>query len=247
MKHLNILIFIPTFNEKNNVKLIYDKIRSLIKDIDLLFIDDASPDGTGKILDDISTKDQKVKVIHRDSSKKGIGSAHIEGINYGYLNSYDYIITMDCDLSHSPEFIIKFIEKRNSADVVVGTRFQNNNSIKDWNLYRKLLTKLGHLASIIFLGLSYDTTGAFRLYNLNKIDKSFLNLINYKRYSFFFESLYILSYNNYRIIEIPITLPSRVYGESKQKFSDVFLGIRNLFSIFISRIIFRKKYKIKND
>lgn len=245
MKYQNILIFIPTYNEKNNVNLIYGKIRSLIKDIDILFLDDASPDGTGKILDDISKKDQKVTVIHRNSKNKGIGSAHIEGINFAYSKSYDYLITMDCDLSHSPEFIIKFIEIKNNADVVVGTRFQNNNSIEDWNLYRKLLTKLGHLASVIFLGLPYDTTGAFRLYNLNKIDKSFLNLIKYKRYSFFFESLYILSYNKYKIVEIPITLPSRVYGESKQKFSDVFLGIRNLFSIFISRIIFSKKYKIK--
>ena len=241
-----ILIFIPTYNEKTNVKIILEKILSLGLDLYILFLDDDSPDGTGQVLDEIASKHYFVKIIHRKVIEKGIGSAHIDGIKYAYNKNYDYLITMDCDLSHSPSYIPDFIEKKNQADLIIGTRFKNKKSIETWNIYRKLLTNLGHIASFILLGIRFDSTGAFRIYNLKVINQDFLNLIAFKRYSFFFESLYILNYNNYKIIEIPINLPSRVYGNSKQKLRDVFLGMKNLLSVFFIRIFNRKRYKIKN-
>ena len=244
MQNKNILIFIPTYNEKDNVQVIVDLIKKNHSYIDILFLDDNSPDGTGKILDKLSKVNNNISVIHRKGQKKGIGSAHVEGINYAYDKAYDYVLTMDCDLSHSPEYFDSFFDKSNNADLIIGTRFKLNDSIKTWNLYRKILTNLGHFASKFLLGLSYDTTGAFRLYNLTTIDKKFLELIQFHRYSFFFESLFIIHNNNYKITEIPISLPSRVYGSSKQKFSDVFFGIKNLLSIFYSRLFNKKKYKI---
>lgn len=241
------LIFIPTYNEKTNVKIIYDKLNDLKLEFELLFLDDDSPDGTGLILDEISKSDNKVKIIHRKTSERGIGSAHMDGINYAYDKNYNYLITMDCDLSHSPEYIYDFIKLKQNYDLVIGTRFINKESIISWNLYRKILTYLGHLASRLFLGLKHDSTGAFRLYNLNNIDRNFVNLINFKRYSFFFESLFILNYNKYKIGEIPINLPSRVYGQSKQTFKDVFIGVKNLFLIFLNRIFNKDKYRIKKN
>lgn len=245
MQNKNILIFIPTYNEKDNVRVIVDLINNNHSYLDILFLDDNSPDGTGEILDIISQEKNNISVIHRKGQKKGIGSAHVEGIKFAYHKGYDYILTMDCDLSHSPEYFDSFFDKSESADLIVGTRFELNDSIKNWNLYRKLLTNLGHFASKFFLGLTYDTTGAFRLYNLNTLDKKFLDLITFHRYSFFFESLFIIHNNNYRIIEIPISLPSRVYGSSKQKFSDIFFGIKNLLSIFYSRLFNKNKYNIE--
>ena len=241
-----ILIFIPTLNEQKNVKLIYDKIKFLKVDVDYLFIDDDSSDGTLEILRDLSLKDKKFTYIHRKTNK-GIGSAHIEGIKFAYKKSYEIIITMDCDLSHSPQDILKFINIKNKGDIIIGTRFKNNKSIEDWNFYRKFLTKLGNFATLIFLGLNYDTTGAFRLYNLKNIDQNFLNLVTFDRYSFFFESLYILNLNKYKIVEIPIILPSRVYGESKQTFKDIFIGFKNLLLIFYRRLFNKKKYIINYE
>ena len=245
MNNKKILIFIPTYNEKDNVEVIIRLIRKKYHHLDLLFIDDNSPDGTGNILQKISDQHSNIFVIHRKNHIKGIGSAHVDGINYAYNNNYDFILTMDCDLSHSPEYFDDFFKKALNADLVIGTRFQLDNSIKNWNLYRKLLTKLGHFASKIFLGLSFDTTGAFRLYNLKTIDQKFLSLVNFYRYSFFFESLFIISKNNYKIVEIPITLPSRVYGNSKQRYFDVIIGIKNLLLIFYARIFNKNKYIIK--
>ena len=245
MNNSKILIFIPTYNEKDNVDVIIKLIRKKYSHLDLLFIDDNSPDGTGDILQKISNKNSNIFVIHRKNHIKGIGSAHIDGIKYAYNNNYDFILTMDCDLSHSPDYFEDFFKNATNADLVIGTRFQLTNSIENWNLYRKSLTNLGHIASKIFLGLPFDTTGAFRLYNLQTIDKKFLDLINFYRYSFFFESLFIISKNKYKIVEIPITLPSRVYGNSKQRFSDIAVGIKNLLSICYSRFFNKKKYIIK--
>lgn len=243
MKINKILVFIPTLNEEKNVKIIYEKIKLLKINVDILFIDDNSSDGTLEILKKLSKIDNNLTFIHRKKNK-GIGSAHVEGIKFAYKNSYEIIITMDCDLSHSPEDILKFINASKEGDIIIGTRFKNKTSIEDWNLYRKSLTRLGNFATLFFLGLKYDTTGAFRLYNLRKINYNFLNLITFNRYSFFFESLFILNLNKYKIIEIPINLPSRVYGESKQTFKDIFIGFNNLLLIFYRRFFNKKKYII---
>ena len=246
MKVNKTLIFIPTLNEKKNVKIIYEKIKLLKINIDYLFIDDDSSDGTLQVLKELSLMDNRLSFIHR-TKNKGIGSAHVEGIKFAYENSYEMLITMDCDLSHSPEDILKFINSSKKGDVIIGTRFKNKTSIEDWNYYRKSLTRLGNFATLIFLGLNFDTTGAFRLYNLRKIDHNFLNLITFDRYSFFFESLYILNLNKYKIVEIPINLPSRVYGESKQTFKDIFIGFKNLLLIFYRRLFNKKKYIINYE
>ena len=246
MKINKTLVFIPTLNEEKNVKIIYEKIKLLKINVDYLFIDDDSSDGTLEILKELSSKDKRLSFIHR-TNNKGIGSAHVEGIKYAYKNSYEMIITMDCDLSHSPQDIIKFINASKKGDIIIGTRFKNKKSIEDWNFYRKSLTRLGNIATLFFLGLNFDTTGAFRLYNLRKINHNFLNLITFNRYSFFFESLYILNLNKYKIVEIPINLPSRVYGESKQTFKDIFIGFKNLLLIFYRRLFNKKKYIINYE
>lgn len=246
MKNNKTLVFIPTLNEEKNVKIIYEKIKLLKINVDYLFIDDDSSDGTLEILKELSLKDKRLSFIHR-TNNKGIGSAHVQGIKFAYENSYEIIITMDCDLSHSPQDIIKFISASKKGDIIIGTRFKNKKSIEDWNFYRKCLTRLGNFATLFFLGLNFDTTGAFRLYNLRNINHNFLNLITFNRYSFFFESLYILNLNKYKIIEIPINLPSRVYGESKQTFKDIFIGFKNLLLIFYRRLFNKKKYIINYE
>lgn len=236
-----ILIAIPTYNEAENVGNIYSKIRNLKLNSDILFIDDNSPDGTAQIVRDISKKDARVKLLLR-KKKEGIGTAHIAGINWAYKNHYKILITMDCDLTHKPEDINKFLKHSDKVDIVVGSRFINANSLSEWNLLRTALTKTGHFLTKLLLNIKYDATGAFRLYRLDKIRQEVFKITESKGYSFFFESLFILSLNGARIKEVPINLPARTYGSSKMNVGDIWKSLKFLFQTYYLSKIYRDSY-----
>jgi len=242
-----ILIFIPTYNEKDNVESIIAEILSLhINNADLLFIDDNSTDGTGDILDRIAKEKTILHVIHR-LGKLGIGSAHKDGIAYAYKNNYDLLVTMDADFTHSPSYIPKLLEKGDTHDIVVTSRYMEKDSLADWNLFRKTLTLFGHILTKYLLGLQYDASGAFRLYNLNTINEKAFNKVLSNGYSFFFESLFILNFNKYSIFEIPIILSARTYGSSKMKISDAFTSVKFLLIMFLKKIVTPSKFSIAKN
>ncbi len=230
----NLLIFIPTYNEKENVKLMIKELTSLPFSFDMLFIDDNSPDGTGKILEALKAEYKNLSVIHR-AGKLGIGSAHKTGIDYAFKNGYDYLLTMDCDFSHSPSDIGKFLQHKD-FDLVIGTRYSSKESLKEWNFYRKFLTNLGHFLTKKLLMMSFDATGAFRLYNLKKIRPEDFYNVKSEGYSFFFESLFFLNLKGYSIKEIPIILPKRTYGSSKMSIIEIFKSLYRLVRLFLYRI-----------
>ena len=239
----DLLIFIPTYNEHENVGRIIEQIEALNLDADLLFMDDNSPDGTGQLLDELATTRPRLTVMHR-SGKLGIGSAHAEGINWAYMQGYRRLVTMDCDFTHSPEYILDFIQHSPENDVVIGSRYMLNNALGDWNLYRKVLTNLGHYLTRWFLGLPYDATGAFRLYRLDRIPRSFVDVVQSRGYSFFFESLFILHLNGFRIKELPIVLPARVYGHSKMRLRDALHSVSHLMHLFFGKLVNRERFQI---
>jgi dolichol-phosphate mannosyltransferase len=238
MPQSNTLIFIPTYNEVENVERIFLAIKALNLGADILFLDDNSPDGTGKLIDSISKTENNVFTIHR-TGKLGIGSAHQEGIKWAYTRNYELLVTMDCDFTHSPSSISAFINESEKAGIVVGSRYLQKNSLIDWNLFRKFLTYLGHFLTTTMLNMPYDASGAFRLYNIKKINSSLFQLIDSKGYSFFFESLFVLNYNKITIIEIPIELPSRTYGTSKMTYKDVWKSFSLLLNL-LKRKVFNK-------
>jgi len=234
------LIFIPTYNEVENVERIFREIRSLDLGADILFLDDNSPDGTGKLIDELVEKSSDTFVIHR-TGKLGIGSAHQAGIKWAYDKNYEILITMDCDFTHSPSYIINFIRHSNNADIVVGSRYMKKHSLATWNIFRKFLTNLGHFLTVNLLNMPYDASGAFRLYCLKRIDRNIFSLIQSSGYSFFFESLFVLYFNKKKIVEIPIELPARTYGTSKMNYKDVWKSF-----VFLSRLFFRKVFDKKS-
>ena len=238
-----LLILIPTYNEKENVKKILSQILALALPADILFIDDNSPDGTGQLLKEVVKRNNNVFVLHR-AGKLGIGSAHVDGINWAYDQGYHRLITMDCDLSHSPEYIGDFLAKAETADIVVGSRYLHKKSLNTWNISRRVLTRLGHFASRIVLRIPYDTTGAFRFYRLDKISRYFLDCVHSQGYSFFFESLFILHLNGYKIVETSIQLPKRAIGNSKMRMGDVFNSIIQLFHIKLIFHLSRESFEI---
>jgi dolichol-phosphate mannosyltransferase len=237
------LIFIPTYNEGENIEEIIRQLLALNLEADLLFIDDNSPDGTGKKLNLLAAKHPNLHVQHR-TGKLGIGTAHVAGLRWAYQQGYQNLVTMDCDFTHSPEYIPDFIKNSIDADIVVGSRYLQEGSLSTWNKKRLFLTRLGHFLTDTFLNMPYDATGSFRLYRLDRLSSRFVDLIRSPGYSFFFESLFILNENKYRIVEIPIHLPARTYGHSKMKISDAIHSLKQLNSLYFERLFNPKKFQI---
>ena len=227
-----LLIFIATYNEAENVGRLFHEIQRLGIDADLLFLDDNSPDGTGKIIDQIASNHSGVYAIHR-SGKQGIGSAHLAGIAWAYKQGYRRLLTMDCDFTHSPGDIPRFLAQGDNCEIVVGSRYMQEGSLRSWNLLRKALTRVGHFLTTTLLRMPYDATGAFRLYCLTRIPANVFDLVESKSYSFFFDCLYVCWLNGARVLEIPIELPARTYGSSKMAIGDALHSTMLLFQLLI--------------
>jgi dolichol-phosphate mannosyltransferase len=217
----HILIMIPTYNEAGNIPSLIDRLLSLKHlDADILFIDDDSPDGTGKLLDSYSKIHNRITVLHR-VYKAGIGTAHNYGIEWAYNHGYTHLVTMDGDFTHPPEDIPKLLAHSGDYDVVIGGRHAQKSSLEGWSPYRKLLTFIGHQFTLRLLHLPYDATSAFRVYRIDIIPLTTFCLIKSKSYSYFFESLCILNENKFTIYDVPVILPPRATGSSKLKFIDM--------------------------
>tara|TARA_B100001758_G_C18158830_1_gene478027 strand:+ start:49 stop:756 length:708 start_codon:yes stop_codon:yes gene_type:complete len=230
---MKILIIIPVLNEEKNIRLIWSKIRKL-KNIkkDILFIDDNSKDNTRLKITKLKKKNKNIFLLKRDS-KKGIGSAHKIGIIWGYKKRYPIIITMDCDGTHDPVHIKKMLKliKNQKYEMISTNRFLKKNSLSDWSFWRIFLTNLRHFLIKNILNIKYDSSGAFRCYNVKKIKLKDILMAKNNSYSFFWESIFFLS-KKYNIAEIPISLPGRVSGSSKMRLKDIIFALFYLIFIF---------------
>ena len=232
------LIFIPTYNEAENIQTLFDRIQRTHVDADFLLLDDNSPDGTGGIIDRLAAENPRVHTIHR-AGKLGVGSAHRDGIRWAYQHGYQLLLTMDSDFTHSPERIPGFLSNAADADVVVGSRYLSRGSLEGWNPFRRLLTHLGHFLTRMLLRMPHDATGAFRVYRLDRIPAGLFDIVYSRSYSFFFESLYILWLNEYRIKELPLNLPARTYGHSKMRARDALYSFGLLIYLYAKTLIHR--------
>ncbi len=239
MKIERLLIFVPTYNEAENVEALFNHLRRLNIDADILFLDDNSPDGTGTIIDRIAAENSRVHTIHR-AGKQGIGSAHAVGIRWAYEHGFQSLITMDCDFTHSPDRIPDFLAYAGEYEIVIGSRYLQAGSLSSWNLLRKALTRVGHLLTTTLLRMPYDATGAFRLYRLDRIPAGVFDLVYSRSYSFFFESLYVLWLNGSRVKEISLDLPARTYGHSKMAWRDAMHSTLLLLYLFLKTIVDRE-------
>jgi dolichol-phosphate mannosyltransferase len=240
------LIFIPTYNEGDNVEKMAAEILALGLDADLLFMDDSSPDGTGRILDELARKHPRLSVLHR-TGKLGIGSAHIDGINWAYDHDYERLITLDCDFTHSPADVLRLIEYSDDYDITVGSRFIRENSLPGWNLMRKSLTGFGHLLTKNLLGIDFDATGALRAYDLRRIPRETFDLVQTRGYAFFFESMFILVRNGFSVKEFPISLPARTYGSSKMTLHETWRSGSQLISLWATSLAKPRRFQLKRQ
>lgn len=232
---MRLLVIVPTYNERKNVAPLAERLMQLPLDLEVLYVDDNSPDGTGSVLDEMASRNERIHILHRQS-KEGIGAAHLAGLKWALDRGYRVLATMDCDMTHAPEDLPAFLAASEKYDVVVGSRYMQPGSLRGWNWRRKALTRLAHFLTRSLLGLPYDCTGAYRIYRMDRISDGYFNLVRSMSYSFFFESLFIFHQNAISIGQVPISLPPRTYGSSKMSITEPFKGISHLLHLAIARL-----------
>ena len=238
----NIIIIIPTLNEKKNIKILFDKLTTTNIRFDLLFIDDNSSDGSQEKIKDLAKNNQNINYIFRPK-KMGVGSAHKDGFIWAYKKNYKIIITMDADGTHDPKYIKFLIEELENCDIVITSRFLKKSLLENWPPFRIFLTRAGHVLTSLLLSVSYDASGAFRCINCEKVTLSDLILAKNNGYAYFWESIFILHKKKYHITEIPIYLPYRIIGSSKMTVKDVFVSVSYLMIVFVKKILGKYNFK----
>ena len=209
------IIIIPTYNEKENIEKLIEEIRKLNRDFHILIIDDNSPDGTGKIGDNLAGKHSEVSVIHRPA-KLGLGTACITGFKYALENNYDLVFTMDADFSHQPKYLIDLLEKAKEYDLIIGSRYIEDGGIENWPLHRLILSRGANFYVRMVTRLPiFDSTGGFNCYRREVLEKIDLDTIISDGYAFQIEIKYRLWKKGFSIKEVPITFIDRTRGTSK--------------------------------
>lgn len=210
------LVIIPTYNERNNIQKIVERVLSLNNSFRVLIIDDNSPDGTGIIAGELSKKDNRVSVIHR-SGKLGLGTAYVKGFKYALSQEdIDYVFEMDADFSHDPSDLLRLLEGFKEADVVVGSRYTGGIRVTDWDLMRLIVSRMSNIFVYFVTGLKVsDSTAGFVGYKRDVLKTIVLDNLDSNGYAFQIEMKYKVNKNGFKIKEIPIIFHGRKEGKSK--------------------------------
>jgi dolichol-phosphate mannosyltransferase len=209
------LVCIPTYNESENIENIISKILPQDDNIEVLIIDDNSPDGTGDIILRLMENNARIHLIRRER-KMGLGTAYVSGFRYAIEKKFDYIFEMDADFSHDPNEIPNFLKTIETADEVIGSRYCNGVNVINWPMKRLLLSYFANIYTKIITGLPVtDATGGFKCYRREALESLDLNKIHSNGYSFQIEITFKIWKKGFRIIEIPIVFVDRMSGISK--------------------------------
>lgn len=213
---MNAIVVIPTYNEASNVASLIKKILGFNLNLGILIVDDNSPDGTGRIVDDLAKEYPQVSVIHRPE-KQGLGRAYIDGFNWAIEQKPDYIIEMDADFSHNPDKIPELLKQIQNYDLVIGSRYVNSMvSVINWPIKRLIISLLANNYTRLITGLKiHDCTGGFKCFRREVLEKINLSKITSDGYAFQIEMNFRVQELGYRIGEIPIIFVDRHSGTSK--------------------------------
>ncbi len=209
------LVIIPTYNEAENLELIVDRVRGSVPQVDVLVVDDGSPDGTGAIADKIVEHDSSVHVLHR-TEKAGLGAAYLAGFAWGMAAGYDVLVEMDADGSHLPEQLPRLLDALPGADLVLGARWVPGGRVVNWPRRREWLSRGGNVYVRLALGLGlHDATGGFRAFRRTTLEGIDLPTVTSQGYCFQVDLARRSVQGGFEVVEVPITFVERVYGESK--------------------------------
>ena len=242
----NILVCIPTYNEKDNIELIMESVLSQGNDIEILIIDDNSPDGTGDIVEKIRKTNNRIHLIRRPG-KLGLGTAYIDGFKFGLnLANIGYIMEMDADFSHDPANIKHFREAIKEADLVIGSRYINGISIVNWPMMRLLMS---YFASIYVRWITklpvMDPTGGFKCFRREVLESLKLDKIKSNGYCFQIEMNFFVWRAGFKIKEIPIIFVDRQVGTSKMSKKIIIEAVWGVWRLFFKKLFGTDRKVIK--
>ncbi|MDD2807253.1 MAG: polyprenol monophosphomannose synthase [Patescibacteria group bacterium] len=211
-----IYIVIPTYNEKNNIVKLLDLIfRQSIEGLNVLVVDDNSPDGTGDVVDGLRAGNLRLNILHRHH-KDGLGRAYIDGFKLALTAGADLILEMDADLSHDPKYLPAILAAATKFDLVIGSRYIKGGGVANWNMARRLISRFGNLYARVILGLSVrDLTGGYKCYHRQVLENIGLDDLSSVGYNFQIETTYQALRAGFRVGEVPIVFVERAEGQSK--------------------------------
>jgi len=229
------LIVIPVYNEREGIISLLDQLLAILPALDVLLIEDGSPDGTGAIVDTYSRAHPRVAVIHR-SGKLGLGTAYVRGFAYAIENGYDYVIEMDADNSHDPHYIGPFIEAIEGYDLVIGSRYLKGVSSVNWPFWRLVMSYFANKYVRFVSGMPYtDCTGGYKIFSRRALEAIDLREVKSNSFSFQFELLYRMHAKGMRIREIPIIFYERAIGKSKMDKKTFFEALLKVIQLRLKR------------
>ena len=210
-----VLVIIPTYNESESLPGVIERLRRAVPDAIVLIADDNSPDGTGRLADDLAAKDSHIHVLHR-AGKEGLGKAYLAGFAWGLERGYDVLVEMDADGSHRPEELPRLLAQTPHADVVLGSRWVPGGSVVNWPASRRLLSQGGSLYTRMALGIpTRDATGGYRAYRASALASLDLATVESNGYCFQIDLLWRALQRGLVVREVPITFVEREAGTSK--------------------------------
>lgn len=211
----SVLVIIPTYNEAENIQPIVARVRSSVPEAHLLIADDNSPDGTGKLADELAAEDDHVHVLHR-KGKEGLGAAYLAGFRWGIDNGYDVLVEMDADGSHQPEELPRLLTALKSADLVLGSRWVPGGRVVNWPKSREFLSRGGSTYSRLMLGVGIrDVTGGYRAFRKETLEGIGMAEVASAGYCFQVDLAWRAAKRGFHIVEVPITFVERERGDSK--------------------------------
>ena len=234
-----ILVVIPTYNEAENIPKLIPAVLRQARGIEVLIVDDGSPDGTGALVRRMMRKSGKIHLLER-STKSGLGTAYVAGFRYALQGSYEYVFEMDADFSHDPNEIPNFLSVVQNADLVIGSRYTNGVRVLNWPMRRLLLSYYANIYTRIMTGLPlHDATGGFKCYRRKVLESIDLGRITSNGYAFQIEMSYKAWKRGFRLTEIPIIFLDRQVGTSKMSKNIVYEALLMLWKLRLRSMLNR--------
>lgn len=210
-----VLVVVPTYNERENLGVLLEALWLHCPDANVLVVDDASPDGTGDLADEIAATEPRLQVLHR-AAKTGLGTAYVEGFKIALAQGFDLVVEMDADLSHRPEDLPHLLEAAATADLVIGSRNIPGGAVVGWSAIRRMISRGGSLYTRLILSLPvHDCTSGFKCFRREALMALDLSTVRANGYGFQVEVNYLCHLAGLRIVEVPIIFPDRMRGHSK--------------------------------
>ncbi|MEQ3549208.1 polyprenol monophosphomannose synthase [Pseudonocardia nematodicida] len=210
-----VLVVVPTYDERENLGPAIARLHAAVADADVLVVDDASPDGTGELADELAAGDERIRVLHRPG-KDGLGAAYLDGFRHALTGEHQVVVEMDADGSHAPEDLPALLAALADADVVLGSRYVPGGRVVNWPWHREMLSRGGNLYSRLALGVPIrDITGGYRVFRRSVLEHLQLDTVASQGYCFQVDMAWRAVRAGFRVREVPITFTEREHGDSK--------------------------------